>query len=46
LGDVPEQVRRTLPKMGVVDGRLQPLCHGYAQGLLGWFLDREARASG
>jgi hypothetical protein len=46
LGDVPEQVRRTLPKLGVVDGRLQPLCHGYAQGLLGWFLDREARASG
>lgn len=46
LGDGPGQVRRTLPKLGVTTGRLQPLCHGYAQGLLGWFLDREARASG
>ena len=46
LGDVPVQVRRTLPKLGVTTGRLQPLCHGYAQGLLGWFLAREARASG
>lgn len=46
LGDVPGQVRRTLPKLGVTTGRLQPLCHGYAQGLLGWFLEREARASG
>ena len=45
LGDVPGQVRRTLPKLGVTTGRLQPLCHGYAQGLLGWFLAREARAS-
>jgi Protein of unknown function (DUF2851) len=45
LGDVPAQVRRTLPKLGVTTGRLQPLCHGYAQGLLGWFLEREARAS-
>jgi len=46
LGDVPGQVRQTLPKLGVTTGRLQPLCHGYAQGLLGWFLAREARASG
>ncbi len=46
LGDGPEQVRRTLPKLGVTDGQLQPLCHGYAQGLLGWLLEREARASG
>ncbi len=46
LGDVPVQVRHTLPKLGVTTGRLQPLCHGYAQGLLGWFLEREARASG
>ena len=46
LGDMPEQVRRALPKLGVTDGRLQPLCHGYAQGLLGWLLEHEARASG
>jgi hypothetical protein len=45
LGDVPVQVRRTLPKLGVAGDRRQPLCHGYAQGLLAWFLAREARAS-
>ena len=45
-GDVPDQVRRTLPKLGLADGRLQPLCNGYARGLLSWFLECEARASG
>ena len=45
LGDVPDQVRRTLPKLGLADGRLQPLCNGYARGLLSWFLECEARAS-
>lgn len=45
LGDVPDQIRRTLPKLGLADGQMQPLCHGYARGLLGWFLDCEARAS-
>ena len=42
LGDIPDHVRRALTKLGVVDGRAQPLCHGYAQGLLGWLLAREA----
>jgi len=46
LGDVPDQVRRALPKLGVTGGRGQPLCHGCAQGLIGWLLAREARASG
>jgi hypothetical protein len=46
LGDVPEQVRRALPRLGVVDGRLHPQCHGYAQGLLGWFLANETHTSG
>jgi hypothetical protein len=45
-GDGPDQVRRALPKLGVTDGRLHSLCHGYAQGLLGWLLERETRASG
>ena len=45
LGDVPDQVRRTLPKLGLADRQLQPLCHGYARGLLSWFLECEARAS-
>lgn len=46
LGDVPDQVRQALPKLGVTAGRQQPLCHGRAQGLLGWILAQEARASG
>ena len=45
LGDVPAQLRRALPKLGVAGMAGQPLCHGWAQGLLGWILEREARAS-
>ena len=44
-GDLPDQVRVALPWLGVTGSRLQPLCHGYGQGLLGWILEREARAS-
>ena len=46
MGDVPDQIRRMMPKLGISDGQMQPLCHGYARGLLGWFLECEARASG
>lgn len=46
IGDVPEQIRRMIPKLGLADGQMQPFCHGYARGLLGWFLESEARASG
>jgi hypothetical protein len=45
MGDVPDQIRRMMPKLGISDGLMQPLCHGYARGLLGWFLECEARAS-
>jgi hypothetical protein len=45
LGDVPAQVRRALPKLGVTDRGGHPICHGWAQGLLGWMLERQARAS-
>ncbi len=45
MGDVPDQIRRMMPKLGISDGQMQPLCHGYARGLLGWFLECEARAS-
>jgi hypothetical protein len=31
-----------LRRLGVADGRTQPQCHGLAQGLLGWLLEREA----
>lgn len=45
LGDVPAQFKKALPKLGVAGMPGRPLCHGWAQGLLGWLLDREARAS-
>jgi hypothetical protein len=42
LGDAPAGVRWALRRLRVTDGRVQPLCHGLAQGLLGWLLEREA----
>jgi hypothetical protein len=45
LGDVPAPVRKIMPKLGLAGPPGQPLCHGWAQGLLGWILEREARAS-
>ncbi len=45
LGDVPDQVRNALPKLGIAGRGAPPLCHGWAQGLLGWILEHEARAS-
>ena len=45
LGDVPDQVRIALPKLGIAGRGAQPLCHGWAQGLLGWVLETEARAN-
>ena len=46
LGDIPDHVRKTLPKLGLNDGQMQPICCGYARGLLSWFLECDARASG
>lgn len=45
LGDVPDQVRKALPKLGLAGRGSGPLSHGWAQGLLGWVLERESRAS-
>ena len=45
LGDVPDQVRAALPKLGVAGRGTEPLCHGWGQGLLGWVLEAEARAT-
>lgn len=42
-GDLPPLVTSGLRQLGVADGRAQPLCHGLAQGLLGWLLEREAQ---
>lgn len=41
-GDVPPFVTRGLRELGVVDGRAQPACHGLAQGVLGWMIERDA----
>jgi hypothetical protein len=45
LGDVPAQVRQALPRLGLAGLPGHPHCHGAGQGLLGWILAREARAS-
>ena len=41
-GDLPPRLRAALRSLGVFDRRAQPACHGFAQGLLGWMLAREA----
>lgn len=42
-GDLPPVVLRGLRELGVFTGPAKPACHGAAQGLLGWLLDRETR---
>ena len=42
-GDLPPMITSGLRQLGYFDGRVQPACHGAAQGLLGWLLEREAR---
>lgn len=42
-GDLPPVLLVALRGLGVVGGRGQPACHGIAQGLLGWLLERERR---
>jgi hypothetical protein len=45
LGDGPEEVRRGMKTLGLAGRGAGPLCHGWAQGLLSWIIDRDARAS-
>lgn len=42
-GDLPPGLAAALRQLGVCDGRANPACHGAAQGLLGWLLEREPR---
>jgi hypothetical protein len=42
-GDLPPLLTSGLRQLGFFDGRAQPACHGAAQGLLGWLLEREKR---
>jgi hypothetical protein len=43
-GDLPASVEDGLRQLQVCDGRAQPACHGLAQGLLGWLIEREKSA--
>lgn len=45
VGDVPAEVRRGLVALGLAARGGEPQCHGWAQGLLAWIIEREARAS-
>jgi hypothetical protein len=40
-GDLPPLLVRSLRGLGVTGRRASPTCHGLAQGLLGWLLERE-----
>jgi hypothetical protein len=42
-GDLPPLLTKGLRQLAVHDGRAQPACHGFAQGLLGWLIAREAQ---
>jgi hypothetical protein len=42
-GDQSPPLLRILRQLGVTDGRAQPSCHGFAQGLFDWFIERDAR---
>ena len=42
-GDLPPLVTNGLRELGVFSARAQPACHGVAQGLLGWLIERETQ---
>ncbi|MDQ5979103.1 MAG: hypothetical protein QG602_2077 [Verrucomicrobiota bacterium] len=46
VGDVPAEVRQGLVSLGLAGAGAGPQCHGWAQGLLGWILERNLHASG
>ncbi|MBI5771690.1 MAG: DUF2851 family protein [Verrucomicrobia bacterium] len=43
--DLPPFVVRGLKELAVFDGRTQPASHGMAQGMLGWWIEREGRTT-
>lgn len=43
VGDQPPALSRLLRQLNVFDGLEQPACHGFAQGLFSWFIERDAR---
>jgi len=46
MGDTPLEVSRALRALGLSGKGVGPQTHGWAQGLLGWIIERDARASG
>jgi hypothetical protein len=42
-GDVPSFVTLGLRQLAICGGRARPACHGFAQGILGWWIEREAQ---
>jgi hypothetical protein len=45
-GDLPAKYAGLLRELGLVDKRERPMCHGLAQGLIGWLLDADERHEG
>jgi hypothetical protein len=45
VGDQPPALARVLRQLNVFDGLEQPACHGLAQGLFRWFIEKESRAA-
>jgi hypothetical protein len=45
-GDLPPLYNQALRQLQVFGGRNQPACHGAAQGLLGWLIERETFTQG
>lgn len=43
-GDLPRKLLEALRQLEVFGGRTSPACHGAAQGLLGWLIEREQTA--
>ena len=43
-GDMPDQIQAALPRLGLTGGQGEPLCHGLAQGLLAWLIERDFRS--
>jgi hypothetical protein len=46
VGDLPREVLRGLGALGLAGPHVGPQCHGWAQGLLAWVIERDDSASG
>jgi hypothetical protein len=46
VGDLSPSLHQVLTSLAVLNSHIQPSCHGFAQGLLGWMLAQEASTGG